>query len=56
MKKEPTFRRKILFPIITFSLTLLILVGFRGNRFPVLVAVRSAGYPTAATMPHPVMG
>jgi hypothetical protein len=34
----------------------LILWGLGEIAFRVLVAVRSAGYPTAATMPHPVMG
>ena len=56
MKKEPSFRRKFLFPIITFLLTLLILWGLGEIAFRALVAVRAAGYPTAATMTHEKMG
>ena len=56
VKKNDTTRKKFLFPLITFCLTFLILWGLGELAFRALLAVRSAGYPTAATVIHPEMG
>ncbi|MEO1262352.1 MAG: hypothetical protein AAFZ15_26330 [Bacteroidota bacterium] len=56
MKNNDTTRKKFLFPLITFCLTLLILWGLGEVAFRALLAFRSTGYPTAATVVHPKMG
>lgn len=56
MKKEFSKKRKLLFSSISILLVLFLLWGLGEVAFRVLVNIRSAKYPTAATQSHEKMG